>query len=73
MKKYLIAFALIIIMWTFGVRVVTSACIDKTEIKSDTTLVEKWDTVHDSLPPGKRRKESEVYQKFLVQFSGQIL
>ena len=50
--KYLIAFALILIAWTF-------ICewyhfkFDKKEIKSDTTLVVKWDTVHDTLPPAK--------------------
>ena len=50
--RYLIAFALILIVWTF-------VCewyhfkFDKKEIKSDTTLVVKWDTIHDTLPPAK--------------------
>ena len=50
--RYLIAFALILIMWTFVCEWYHGK-FDKKEIKSDTTLVVKWDTVHDSLPPAK--------------------
>lgn len=50
--RYLIAFALILIVWTFVCEWYHGK-FDKKEIKSDTTLVEKWDTVHDTLPPAK--------------------
>ena len=50
--RYLIAFALILIVWTFVCEWYHSK-FDKKEIKSDTTLVEKWDTIHDTLPPAK--------------------
>ena len=50
--RYLIAFALILIVWTFFCEWYHDK-YDKGEIKTDTTLVEKWDTVHDTLPPAK--------------------
>ena len=50
--RYLIAFALILIVWTF-ICEWFHCKFGKKEIKSDTTLVEKWDTVHDTLPPAK--------------------
>jgi len=50
--KYLIVFALILVVWTFVCEWYHGK-FDKKEIKSDTTLVEKWDTVHDTLPPAK--------------------
>ena len=50
--RYLIAFALILIVWTFVCEWYHGK-FDKKEIKSDSTLVVKWDTVHDTLPPAK--------------------
>jgi hypothetical protein len=54
--RYLIAFALILIAWTF-VCEWFHCKFDKKEIKSDTTLVEKWDTVHDTLPEIRYEKK----------------
>lgn len=50
--RHLIAFALILIVWTFVCEWYHGK-FDKKEFKSDTTLVEKWDTIHDTLPPVK--------------------
>ena len=54
--KYLIAFAVILIVWTF-VCEWFHCKFDKKEIKSDTTLVVKWDTVHDTLPEIRYEKK----------------
>lgn len=54
--RYLIAFALILIVWTF-VGEWYHGKFDKKEIKLDTTLVVKWDTVHDTLPEIRYEKK----------------
>ena len=54
--RYLIAFALILILWTFVCEWYHGK-FDKKEIKSDTTLVVKWDTVHDTLPEIRYEKK----------------
>ena len=54
--KYLIAFALILIAWTYVCEWYHGK-FDKKEIKSDTTLVVKWDTVHDTLPEIRYEKK----------------
>ena len=54
--RYLIAFALILILWTFVCEWYHNK-FDKKEIKSDTTLIVKWDTVHDTLPEIRYEKK----------------
>ena len=54
--RYLIAFALILIVWTFVCEWYHGK-FDKKEIKTDTTLVVKWDTVHDTLPEIRYEKK----------------
>ena len=54
--RYLIAFALILIAWTFVCEWYHGK-FDKREIKSDTTLIVKWDTVHDTLPEIRYEKK----------------
>ena len=54
--RYLIGFAVILILWTFVCEWYHGK-FDKKEIKSDTTLVVKWDTVHDTLPEIRYEKK----------------
>jgi hypothetical protein len=54
--RYLIAFALILILWTFVCEWYHGK-FDKKEIKSDTTLFVKWDTIHDTLPEIRYEKK----------------
>lgn len=50
--RYLIAFAVILVVWTFVCEWYHGK-FDKKEIKTEKVEVVKWDTVHDTLPPAK--------------------
>lgn len=55
--KYLIAFALILIAWSFACEWYHSK-FDKKEIKSDTAEVVRWDTLHDTVPDIRYEKKT---------------